>query len=195
MRVLDVVGGILARLLDGELEVKVERAVGPALEEEPPRDVGADPVEDVLELDELTVPLRHPEDLPLVEEAHELVDDDVPPFEQAERLQSRAHAEHVAVRVRAPDVDLPVEPAVRERLAVVREVHTEIGGRTGRVRADEDRVDVLAQVAALEPHRAVAVLDDLEPAKLGDGRAEVVASRELALAIPDVESHAELLRG
>src|SRR5436190_24024886 len=178
MRVLHVIGRVLARLFDRELEVEVERAVSSALEEEPPRDVRADAIQDVLELDELPTALRHAEDLSLVEEAHELVDHDVPSLEQAEGLQSGAHAEHVPVRVRPPDVDLPIEPAVDQRLPVIGEVDAEVRRRSRFIRADEHRVDVLPEVAALEPDGPVAVLDDTKTAQLGDRLAEIVAAGE-----------------
>ena len=157
MRVLDVVGRIVVGLLHRELKIEVERAICARHEKEPAGDILPHRVDDVLEQDVLSAPARHVHEDALVQELHILVEHNDPaPFEP-EGLHRVRHAARMSVGVRAPDVDLHVEGALDERLAVIGEVDAEVGRHAGR--ADEHALDVLGLVVRAQPHRAVAVLD------------------------------------
>src|SRR5437667_8347451 len=112
VRVLDVVHGVLVRLLDGKLEVEIELAIGARLKEEVARRILADGLDHLLEQQELAGAPAHPLQYPLVEEANVLIEDDLESIEEPEGLHRGAHLDEVVVRVRSPDVDLLVEAAI-----------------------------------------------------------------------------------
>ena len=88
-----------------------------------------------------------------MEEPHELVEQDLPPAVEPERRHRGLHPASVTVRVRAPDVELPVEPTLDQRLAVVRDVDSEVRRHPGA--PDEHALDVLAELFRLQPDRPV----------------------------------------
>ena len=192
VRVLHVVDGVVVGLLHGELEVEIERRVRAALKEKEARRVDADRVEDVLEEEVLARALAHALQDALVDDAHVLVEDDLPaPLVDAERGQRDLHLDEVVVRVRAPDIDLPVEPAFLEAQAVVRDVGAQVHGVA--VGADDDPALLLVRhVRRVEPDGAVAVDKAPHPAKVVHRLGEVAGLDERALAEPVVEMDAEL---
>jgi len=93
-----------------------------------------------------------------MQETHVLVENDLELLEQTERLHRGAHLDEVVVGVRAPDVDLLVEPPVAQRLDVVRDVLAQISRLA--VRANEHpALLVVDRFARLEPNGAVPVVD------------------------------------
>ena len=113
VRVLDVVDGVLLRLLGGEVDVDLDRLVGAAVDEVPARRVDADLVDEVVEEDDVAAPLRHLRLLAAAGQVDELVE---------QHLDARGVvAEHPgdrrvpvarAVVVGAEHVDRAVEPAL-----------------------------------------------------------------------------------
>ena len=75
VRVLDVVDGVLLRALRGEVDVDLDRLVGPAVDEVPARRVDADLVDEVVEEDDVAAPLRHLRLLAALRQMHELVEE------------------------------------------------------------------------------------------------------------------------
>src|SRR5437879_5325281 len=188
--VLHVVDGVLVRLLHRELEIEIELPVGARLQEEVPRRVLTDRLDDLLEQQELSSPPSHPLEHALVQEAHVLVEDHLELLEQAERLHRRAHLDQVVVRVRPPDVDLLVEAPFPQRLDVVRDVLAEIAWLA--VRTNEDPAFlVIDRLARLEPDRAVLVVDLAERAQLRERLLEIARPHHLGLREPRVVADAE----
>src|SRR6266550_4272188 len=175
VRVLHVVDGVLVRLLHRELEIEVELPVGARLQEEVPRRVLADCLDDLLEQQELSSTPSHPLEHALVQEADILVEDHLELLEQVERLHRRAHLDQVVVRVRPPDVDLLVEAPFPQRLDVVCDVLAEIARLA--VRTNEDP--------------ALLVVDLAERAQLGERPLEFPRPHHLRLREPGVVADAE----
>ena len=92
MGVLHVVDGVVGGLLARQLDVEVERLVGVAAQEEVARGVGAHLVEQVLERDHLAGTLAHAHGLAAAEQVDELPDDDVELAGVAERRDGGLHA-------------------------------------------------------------------------------------------------------
>src|SRR5207245_5819647 len=183
--------GVLVRLLHRELEIEVELPVGARLQEEVPRRVLTDRLDDLLEQQELSSPPSHPLEHALVQEAHVLVEDHLELLEQAERLHRRAHLDQVVVRVRPPDVDLLVEAPFPQRLDVVRDVLAEIAWLA--VRTNEDPAFlVIDRLARLEPDRAVLVVDLPERAPLPERPPDT--ARPPAVGLPGTRHAADPVR-
>ena len=110
--VLDVVDGVLARLLGREVDVDLDRLVVAAVDEEPAGEVDADLVDEVVEEDHVALALRHLRLLAAADEMDELVDQELDPRRVvAEHLAPRPRARPTyAVVVGAEDVDRRVEP-------------------------------------------------------------------------------------
>ena len=106
-----------------------------------------------------------------MQEADVLVEDDVPPIEEPEGRERGLHLPEVAVRVRAPNVDLLVEAALDEGLAVVGDVDPQVGRVP--VAAHDDAIDVLAELFRLQPDRAVVLLDGPGASQRLEGLEEV----------------------
>src|SRR5690606_39586301 len=94
-------------------EVEVENHLGIAAphQEEVAGDVDAGLLEELAQRDELARPLAEPDLLPAPQDPDDLDDLDLEEVREAERGERRLHPRDVAVVVRAPDVDRPVEPA------------------------------------------------------------------------------------
>ena len=190
MGVLDVVDGVLARLLLGQLDVEVDPRRRPARGEEPARRVDADLVEELVEGDERAGPLAH-RDL-------DAVDDEADPGDQqhpdrflvvAHRLGGVADPGDGAVVVGAPDVDQLLEAAA-ELLGDVADVRGEVGRLA--VRAQDHPVLVVAERRRAEPGRAVLLVDVAAGPQPLDRPADPALGVERALALPDVEVDAEV---
>ena len=126
MRVLHVVHRVVLRLLARERQVEIERRVVAALEHEEPRRVDADVVDQVVERDDLPLPLRHLDALAALDEVHKLHDQELERVGLASECAPRGlHPRHVSVVVRAPEVDEPIEPAPL-LVEVVRDVGGEV---------------------------------------------------------------------
>src|SRR6266540_2198816 len=185
VRVLDVVDGILLRALRGEVDVDVDRLVGPARDQVPARGVDADRVDQLAEEDDVPAPLRSLLRLTSFDDVDELVDRHLDAIAAvAEPVGERLQARDVAVVIGREHVDDPVEPAL-ELVPHVRRVAGEVG--EAAVGADDDPILVVA--VRRRPHPAGAVLlvgrERLE--RLRDLRLEV------GLADPDVDVDPELL--
>ena len=153
MRVLDVVHGVLARLLARQLDVEVDRAIVRALEHEEPRRVDADLVEQVIERDEVPTPLGHGERLPALDQVHELQDRRLHRVGiAAERRDRRLQLERVGRMVGTERNQLALEPSVALVLDVG-DVRGQIGGLA--VGAHHDAVLVVAEARRAQPQRAV----------------------------------------
>ena len=108
--VLDVVDGVLVRLLLRKLDVELHLALRRSLEEEEPAGVRAHLFDELAERHDLTRPLGEADCLASALQRDELVD------EQHERLATDAedigellHERHLSLVVGSPDVDYPVE--------------------------------------------------------------------------------------
>ncbi len=124
MRVLDVIDGVGPVLGRGELEVELHHRLRRPGEVEPADGVAADLSEQLLQGHKAPRALRH---LALLE-GHELVQDDLQPVGlEPERDAGLPHPGHVAVVVRAPDLDHAPETAALEAIDQVAEVGGEVG--------------------------------------------------------------------
>ena len=109
--VLDVVDGVLARLLGREVDVDLDRLVVAAVDEEPAREVDAHLVDEVVEEHDVALALRHLRLLAATHEMDELVDQHLDPGRVvAEHLGRGPEPGDVAVVVGAEHVDRAVEP-------------------------------------------------------------------------------------
>ena len=185
VRVLDVVDGVLARLLHDELEVDVEGRVVRARHHREARRVDADGLDQVVDRDDRPLALGHALLLAALEQVHELPDDELEPLGVVRRQggEGRLHARHVAVVVGAPDVD-QVLPAAVGLVAVVGDVGEEVGGLAAR--ADQDAVLVVAVPRRLEPDGAVLLVEQVLAVELGE-RLGDLAVEPAVLARPLVE--------
>ena len=187
--VLDVVDGVLGRLLLGELDVEVDLHVRGARGEEPAGGVGAHRVEQVVERDEGARALRH-RDL-------DAVDHEADPADQQHLVVVRVVAHrlgrvlvpgHRPVVVHAPDVDEVVEAAA-ELLGDVADVGGEV--RRPAVGAVDHAVLVVAEGGGAEPGRAVLLVDLARVAQPLHRPLDPALVVERGLALPDVEVDAE----
>src|SRR5439155_6780618 len=80
VRVLDVVDGVLLRLLGREVDVDLDRLVGAAADEVPARGVDPDLVEELFEEDDVAAPLGHLRLLPAARQVDELVEQHLDPL-------------------------------------------------------------------------------------------------------------------
>ena len=156
MRVLDVVDGVLARLLLGELDVEVDVHVGAAAGEEPAGGVGADLGQELVEGDERAGALRHRDLDAVPDEADPAGEDHLDRGHVvAHRLGGVPDPGHRPVVVRAPDVDEVVEAAA-ELLGHVADVRGEVGRLA--VGADDHAVLVVPERRGPEPEGAVLLV-------------------------------------
>ena len=88
--VLDVVDGVLARLLRGEVDVDLDRLVVAAVDEEPAREVDADLVDEVVEEDDVALSLRHLRLLAAARQVDELVEQHLDPARGRSRASARS---------------------------------------------------------------------------------------------------------
>ena len=154
MRVLHVVDRVLAGLLASEVEVEVDGRVVRARQQVPAGGVDADLLDEVVERDELPRPLGHLRPLAGANQVHELHDQQLElAGVAAERLVGGLHAQHVAVVVGAPDVDLALEAALALVL-VVGDVRGEVGVLAAG--AHEHAILVVAELGRAQPQRALA---------------------------------------
>ena len=157
--VLNVVDGIVQRLLLRQIQVELQRRVVPAHQVEEPGRVAADLADHLVEGDELTLALAHRDRLSVAQQADDLDEDD-PQHRRvvAERLQRRLHARDVAVVVGAPDVaELGV--SARQLLAVIGDVGQQVGRKP--VGLHDDAVLVVApQRRRPQPDGAVVAVDE-----------------------------------
>src|SRR5690348_5864422 len=113
VRVLHVVHRVLRRALGGEVDVDLDRLVGPAVHEEPAGGIDADLVEEVVEEDDVTAATRHARLLSALGQVHELVEQHLDASGVVpEHARDRRVPLPRAVMVGAEDVDRAIEPAV-----------------------------------------------------------------------------------
>ena len=157
--VLHIVDGILAVLPDGEAQVKLHLGVGLGVEE-PAGGVHGDLVQQVGEGDGLAGALGHADHLAVPQELHQLHEDDVEPVRavQAQGVQGALQPGHMAVMVRAPDVDNPVKAPDGELIPVVGDVGGEVG-----VEAVGPAEDVVLQVQLLHVGGLLAGFQEVLP--------------------------------
>src|SRR6266540_1542168 len=190
MRVLDVVDGVLRSLLGGELDVDVDRLVGPAGDEVPARGVDTDLVDQLVERDDVAAPLRDPRELASPDQVDELVQEHlhalgVVPEHPRDRRVPLARS----VVVGSEHVDRAVVATV-ELFREVDDVGRAIGGPPALLRgADDDPVVVVGVGRRPRPHGPVLLIG-VEPWQ------ELPQSLlELALKRPRVEVDPEALEG
>ena len=122
MRVLDVVDGVLLRLLGRQVDVDLDRLVVAPGDEVPAGGVDADLLDELLEEDDVAAALRHPLRLPVLDDGDELVDEHLHAVGvEAEQPGRGLQPLDVAVVIGAEDVDGAVE-AARELVEHVRDV-------------------------------------------------------------------------
>ena len=110
MHVLDVVDGVLARLLGREVDVDLDRLVVAPVDQEPAREVDADLVDEVVEEHDVAAPLGHLRLLAAAHQVHELVEQDLDSVGVvAHHRGDRVEPRDVPVMVGAEDVDRPIE--------------------------------------------------------------------------------------
>ena len=128
VRVLDIVDGVLAILAHGEAEVEFHLRVGLGVEEVT-AGVDGNFIEQVRKRDGLARALGHTHDLAVAHELDELHQHDVEAVGavEAQRVHRALHTGHMAVMVRAPDVDDLVEMTHGELVAVVGNVAGKVG--------------------------------------------------------------------
>ena len=178
VRVLDVVDGVLGRLLRASVEVEVDRRVGRAREHEEARGVDADLVDQLVERDEVAAALGHRGALAALDDVDELQQRHLEPVGvgAARRRAIAFSRTDVAVVVGAEHVDEPVEAAL-ELVPVVGDV----GGEVGRlaVGAHERAVLLVARERRrAQPQRALAA------GRRGRRRSAARAPRSQALGSP-----------
>ncbi len=124
------------------------------------RGVHAHGVDEVVERDDRAGALGHAHGLAVLDEVDELADEDLQVLARlvAEGGAHGHHAADVAVVVGAQQVDGAVGAALA-LVQVVGDVAREVRGLA--VRLDEDAVLVVAVGGRAQPHRAVALVDDL----------------------------------
>ena len=159
VRVLDVVDRVLLRLLGREVDVDVDRLVGPAVDEVPAGRVDADLVLEVVEEHDVAAALRDLRLLTTPNEMDQLVEEHLDALRVvAEHARDGGVPPAGAVMVRAEDVDRPVEAA----LELVDEVHDVGGAIRGRPallgRADDHAVVVVAVLRGSGPDRPVLLV-------------------------------------
>ena len=191
VRVLDVVDGILLALLAGEREVQVERRVVASLQHVEARGVDADVFDQVVERDDLALPLRHLGALPPLDEVDELHDQDLERIGIAsERTPRRVHPRHVSVVVGAPEVDQPVVAALA-LVEVVGDVGAEV--RPLPVRAPQDAVLVVAELARAKPQGSLVLVHVPALAQQLQGAVDLALARQHVLVEEAVEADPEAL--
>ncbi len=158
MRILHIIERVLAVLPHGKVEVELHLGIGRAGVEEKARRIDRDLVQQVGERQALAGALGHADDLAALHHAHELHEHDLQAAGavQAERVQRVLQARHVAVVVRAPDIDDAVKAALLELVAVVGDIRGEIGVEA--VRAAQHVVLVRAESGRAQPQRAVLLI-------------------------------------
>ncbi len=188
MRVLDVVDRVLLGPLGREVDVDLDRLVGPAVDQVPARRVHADLVHEVVEKDDLAATLRHRRLLAAAGQVDELVEQHLDALlVVAEHPCDRRVPAPRAVVVGAEHIDRPVEAAVE----LVREVD-HVGGAVRRRsttfrRADQDAVGVVAVGGGAGPDGAVVLVGVQARQVLGK------PCLQLALEHPRVEVDTEAL--
>ncbi len=189
MGVLDVVDRVLVRLPLGKLDVEVDADGMAAGGEEPARRVHADLGQELIEGDELAGPLRHRDLDAVAHEADPRHQDHLDrPAVEAHRFGRVPQPRHRPVVVGAPDVDEVVEAAA-ELLDDVADVGAEVG--VVAVRLADHPVLVVPVVGRAEPEGAVLLVEVAGRAQATDGALDPALAIERALALPDVEAHAE----
>src|ERR1700694_6329233 len=111
MRVLRVEDGVFFALRDRQLEVELDGGVRRAQKIEVAHGVRANTIDQLVESDETAGPLRH---LALLQIDHLMKDNDQLLWIEAQGRHRSLHARHVAMMVRAPDLDDTIEAAVLE---------------------------------------------------------------------------------
>ncbi len=190
MHVLDIVDGVLARLLGREVDVDLDRLVVPAVDEEPAGEVDADLVEEVVEGNRVPEALPHLRPLAATREMDELVEEQldptrVVPQHPCDRLETRWRDRGGRLRVRA--VQRPVVAAL-ELVAEVGHVCRLVGGQPAHPRrADQHPVLFVPELGRAHEDRSVPLV--------GRKRRQdrVQPPFELALGRPRVEVDAEPL--
>ena len=190
MGVLDVVDGVLGRLLLRQLDVEVDARGVPPRGEEPARGVHADLGQQLVERDELARALRHGDLDPVAHEPDPGHEDHLDRVAVVAHCGGRvAEPGHRPVVVRAPDVDQAVEPAA-ELLDDIADVGAEVGPVA--VRLADDPVLVIAEGSGSEPERAVVLVQRAGCLQALDCPGDPAVAVERALALPDVEADAEM---
>ena len=205
VRVLDIVDRVLAILAHGEAEVEFHLRVGLGVEEVT-AGVDGNFIEQVRKGDGLARALGHTHDLAVAHELDELHQHDIEAVGavKTQRVHRALHTGHMAVMVRAPDVDDLVEMTHGELVAVVGNVAGEVGvepvGAAQHVVLEVELVDVLVLLAllavllthdlgGLEPERAFLFVGPAELVQLlhrvGHKAAVVQAGFEEPLVEPD----------
>ena len=162
--------------------------VGLARQEHEARGVRPDLVHHVLEGLELARAGGHGDLLAVAEQVDQVDQDHGQAALFAERLARGHHARHVAVMVRAPDVDDQVEAAL-ELVVVVGDVRREIGGVA--VALAQHAVLVVAQLGGPEPERAVSFKAHARGGQVGEGLVHLAVRHQGFFREPDVVAHAE----
>ena len=127
--ILDIIHGVLAVLPDGQVQVEIDGAGGGAGVEEVPGGVHADLIEQVVQGNGLAGALGHADGLTVLEQVHQLHEhhDEAVGAVQAQAVQGRLQAGHMAVVVGPPDVHSLVKAADLQLVAVVGDVGGEVG--------------------------------------------------------------------
>jgi hypothetical protein len=188
VRVLDVVDGVVHRLLRHDREVHVDRRVEVLAQEVVAGDVRTDLLERLVERDHLAGALGEPHRLAVAQQVDELADADLDAVGvEPEARRGRLQARDVAVVVRTEQVDAVVR--TRTLVAHVRAVGGEVGGAS--VGADEHAVLVVAERGGDEEQCPVTLVGVAGGGELRDRRLDRTLGVEPALARPHVEAHAE----
>ncbi len=185
MGILHVVDRVLIALSPGQIEVKIQVRVVPALQEEEPHRVHGRLVEQLLERHEVRAPLSHAHRLTVAQERHELVDQHPDPRHIVPEGPERRHDVAVGrLVVGAEDVDDPIETS-SELVHVVGDVGQPVGGFTRRL--DQNPVLVEAEIGAAEPDRALLLVGEPLLAKGREHRVHGAVLVEARLVEVDVE--------
>ena len=145
MGVLDVVDRVLLAPLGCEVDVDLDRLVGPAVGQVPARRVDADLVHEVVEEDDVATPLRHLRLAAAARQVDELVDQHLDPLGVvAEHPGDRRIPLARPVMVGPEHVDRAIEAAL-ELVHEVNDIRRAVGRRAALLRrADQHAVLVVA---------------------------------------------------
>ncbi len=157
MGVLNVVDRVLVRLLHGQIEVEIDRAVGRAGDHEVAYGVRADLINQLVKGNELAAAGAH---LHLLAATHQVDDLVQQGIDEIGVVTQGAHAhEHLrrgGVVVGAKDIDDQIE-AAPGLVAMVGNVGQAVGGFAAGL--DHDAVFLVAEFGGAEPLRAVQFID------------------------------------